>query len=253
MLEYKQYLFSNSKGKEDLWFCKFLKTVCNYSYEHSFFLWKQIYESRYGKTENQRFVKKQFFRYWSNCDFVNLDECGVTITQKDIDFVNSFDIKDWQKKYVLVLVAYYRLRKKTEIGEMAFPPKKLMRYVKRADRHMRSDNDLDILNSLLVDKGIVVQNTKKKIDPYDGEEFEYHTYSLNMPKDGNDSPVIIVDELDDVPNSFRFIENYRVCQNCGEKFAIGPKTKRMICEKCWKEKEKKRSAIAMKKLRGSRK
>ena len=28
--QYKQYLFSNSKGKEDLWFCKFLKTVCNF-------------------------------------------------------------------------------------------------------------------------------------------------------------------------------------------------------------------------------
>lgn len=233
MIDSKQYQLSTSRGKEDLWLCKYLKDK-NYSKEDAYQVWLPIYQSKYGAAEHEDYEPDaKFNEFWNHCDGVRLREnCGViVIYQEELDFINRTSLSQWEKEYMLLLCAYCKVRKKTDYVRDKFPPMELKRMV---ERPKRKADDFAKLYNKLVDIQFLQERTIKTFNQYDGE-YDTNTCVKLMVCNTSGAPVIKVNTILDIPLHFDKISMKKICPQCGQEFDYHSKTQRSVCSECYKK------------------
>lgn len=233
MIEFRQYQLPSSRGKEDLWLCKYLKDK-KYSKEDAYNIWLSIYQSKYGNILGEDYEPDaKFSEYWNNCDKVRLREnCNViVIYQEELDFINSTNFALWEKQYMLLLSAYCKARNKTDYVRDKFPPSELKKMVVRPKRKA---NDFADLYNKMVDVGFLQERTIKTFNQYDGE-YDTNTYVKMHVYQTSGTAVIKVNTILDISMYFDKITMHKKCKECGQLFEYHSKTQRDVCEKCYKK------------------
>lgn len=171
----------------------------------------------------------------------------IYITQEEIDFVNNLKASRECKQYLLGIVAFakvtkikkgvptFNVRERSFIYFLAFGADKYFH------RH-RYEVMNNFVHKLQVNKTLKTYSKTSKIKHYNGTPGGYYVYVENtiIKADWINYEATDGYKIDDIAHQLPIICNTviqdptRICECCGKEFAISPKTKRKLCDECYK-------------------
>jgi hypothetical protein len=184
--------------------------------------------------------------YYLESEFTQKREKDIPITRSEINYINSLQAPRWFRKYVLLILAYYKFQK--EYDRTAFIPKEISSWAYEQARSSERVAQNRIHKSNLwpqnakCGKPIMVKPVSGKV----GLVIEWAS------RDGLDA-AFSFKTPDEVVTHFERIDSWMaVCPRCGSSFEASNKQKSDLCPECKRAKSNERSRdnrkIAKKKI-----
>ena len=222
VIETGEYQYPKSKGIEDVWLIRYLKTDGENGKEDIYTIWCRIAKKKYDYFSEEE-LRANFERFWKAAGKKSKGPVvfPIEIFQEEIDAINNADTFIWVKQYALLLLAYYKIlgKEKNMGGGLSWELLKFVTAIRPKARDCKRATDLLIKCGLLEIRDFAwILNYQCKKGHLFGRFYQ----------------------IKDMQNIFSELKTEKVCTMCGKTFCRTSKTKRDICEECWKKKEVKR-------------
>lgn len=157
----------------------------------------------------------------------------ISLTKAEIKKLNSLHAEKWIKEYLLGLLVFYKFstQRKSSVEYSPTLSNWLLRQIRTRYR-FRSYRDA---------RGAIMKVIREakprpvKFFPVQKGE-RYTSYSMPTIMREEDSVVCTISDLNSLTEGFAYIkDNKCVCAECGKVFTINSKTKRTLCEECYKK------------------
>lgn len=227
ILETGKYQLEGSKGKEDVWLIRYLKTEGYSGYEDIYTIWCRIAPQKYPDLNDEE-MRRLFKKLWDRANKRKKDY-GIfefEIFQEEIDEINTVRMVPWYKEYALLVLAYYKILGREKIELRNIPSTLLFKLLTKGKPRSR---DKLRVREKMEDTGLMSIDTRN------------FAASLNYQKRKGKSLGVFT-QIQDVVSLFPLLKYEMVCKRCGRVFEYNSKTKRTVCLDCWKKKEAERSA-----------
>ena len=261
--EFQTECFHND---EMTWLISYLRNVKKMDKKQIFAKWVHFYV----KNENitPELAADHFKSFW-NSSFVysirkNSSWPEPYIWQEEIDYINSIPVAKWLREYMYIILLHTRAtgnelydylplgdyrkflsttnKNPSEMKETIMKVLRQFNFIEDVEVEEHHDM-LEIFdesgNPCGIEYDVTIKNNRLKIKSpickYGGEiGYNYKT---------------ILDGLKDIQE----IKDTCICSECGREFVFNNKTQRIICDECWKKKEKERKRLVAKNIRDKRK
>ena len=234
------------RAQEDLWFVAWLRNVKKFSREECYRRWLPFYLQIVGGEEDG-LAESTFNKRWNAASEWGFEvQNNFYIFQEELDAINSTVVDRWIKESALLLLGYKRAYKIKKLDMESIPYKGVFTATSLGRR--RDSNSSE--TAVFLSSGLCSYEVKERVDSKDGSKFDTFYITLNYERK-NGTPILETNTLFDVISLFSKVECKKVCPLCGKSFEYHSKTKREICENCWREKRKAKQRECMKKLRNN--
>ena len=239
---------TKSHRHEDKWLLRYLKDNGK-KRDDVFDIWKKIYvanENCDGVDDDM--LGRIFDNLWKNLNSVKLDTHSgrIDIYRSELDFINAQVQPKWIKEAMLVLLGYCKSGRITEFDSL--PIKDILALVERSKR---SEDDVAKLYDVFIDSGLMFRVIKHDYRSYDsipevdangniigyfmGGDISVEKFKM---QDFDKSAIVLsLNSIVDIKNAYSFITMQKKCSVCGKMFEYNSKTKRDICDACWRHNE----------------
>lgn len=146
----------------------------------------------------------------------------IKIYQEEIDYINSLEVLPWIKEYLLALLSVYKFYSKP----WCLYSEDIRRFCFSTTYYGRERDKMRIhLSDCL--------NRYEPYRIYTGENGAY--FKCNFAKETGEL-LVTIEEPRQVQETFKYIKNEKVCNECGNKFEYNSKTIRNeLCPECSKK------------------
>lgn len=225
------YTTKNQVFNEQIHLVKYLMDQYDNDVDAVFDIWRSV-PSDYTETSNERELKDWFNKVLAKAKQIKKLEPSnkIWICQSEIEYINSLQVYLYFKKFLLLLLAYSRIKQGPYVMW-----------------------DLHIKNELLRRAGVVKVNTGV-IEHVAKWNQQYHLFETIgvISKRANDNSLTNVvlhydighkeeanfffEDLSDVSTLFPLLKDIQtICPVCGKKFEKGSKSKTDLCPDCYKK------------------
>lgn len=238
ILATRKYIEGPSENAQDNWILQYLKERLHKNMNESYEIWKEVFESKHGEDSNG--WRGVFAQKWENLKGVTIAPVkNRKIYQREIDLINSCQLKTiWQKQVLLVAICYFKFSGKKAISD--FPMGSFGKYVKDAPSYITENMAWEILQES-VRVGLFKCSEKKQWDYMNGGYYELKVYEFQDRKCADDIVSFEIWNAYDVSKYSGWFDTTLICQKCGKRFVGNCRTKRFICKDCW-ERSRRESA-----------
>lgn len=155
----------------------------------------------------------------------------ITIYQQEVDFLNSLNVPVWIKQYWGCLLFYYKFERQNVKRVEKSPT--LNAWCIRHTEYKRKNyggNCQDIIarHKMNLSQEVIQDFVKLGRDTYPS-----YVPAFKQKKGKVYKKYSVIDEIDDFLLSI--VPNTKVCANCGKTFVVSSKSKRKLCDECYKE------------------
>ena len=223
--------------QQEIYYIKFL-IINGSDYDECYEKWKLIKNGIANNFENdieQQKIefKKLYNRAQKISENIFKENKVVNIYKEEIDYFNSLQAPMWVKQYWLAMLVYYKFQKTMhkEVKYSSTIRSWAFRQVNEVLNHQYS-NHSEAIRKYELNNGskIIMVDTryiKKKKQTY---------VVYNMPCCKNSGDVVAVcSDIEEVSSLFDLLKNQKQCEACGMFFDFSGKTKRNVCETCYKK------------------
>ena len=179
------------------------------------------FNSMYKKTNSKRYMS---LNYTTELD-------PVTIYNAEILFLNRVNAPIWVKQYWLCLLVYYKFM--AQRYNRVQKTKTLNAWAIRQSEYKHKD-----YGGICQDQIARYNKTIKKPAILDYTKISTERYSIYKPGFLKTKGKVkcTCNDINDIQQLFTLLKsNYKKCDICGKKFEVNSKTKRTICEKCYRK------------------
>lgn len=230
--------------QEIVYLC-YLKNVLGKTESECFALWKEIQNGVakiFSDDEEQLMIEfNSLYKKTEEPKYKNIN-CAkelkpIKIYRPEIEFLNSLNAPVWVKQYWLCLLTYYKFD--VQIHRRVQKTKTLNAWAIRQTSFKSKNYGGDCQDTIAQYK--LQNNTVKIIDDIQrGISEAYPVYKPDFIH-YKGKVMYTCDDINDIQNILPLIKNnVRYCEKCGREFVVSTKTKRKICEKCYKNYRKNR-------------
>ena len=170
-----------------------------------------------------------------SCSFLDPSEplAPVTIRRCDVEYVNSIDCERWVKRFLLGLLAYHGFARQRS-SDVEYSPTLVNWLVRLAAPGSSVRSYRDARSAL----SKAFRGRKRPVS-FHASKGRGRSTTFSMPfslrQDGDQSPAIELEGLGGIPALMALAdERTRVCEACGKRFPVGPKSKRRTCDSCYR-------------------
>lgn len=160
----------------------------------------------------------------------------VPIYNTEINFLNSADVPIWVKQYWLCLLVFYKfMRQKYQRIQKT---KLLNAWAIRQTDYKKKNYGGNCQDTIAqynksLESPAILDFTRTSTE-------HFPTYVPNFIRNKG-KVAYLCSDINNIKEAFNLLtSNYKICDICGQKFIVNSKTKRTICEDCYKKYRKKR-------------
>lgn len=246
ILATRRYIEGPPENTQDNWVLQYLKERLHKDMNSAYEIWKDIFESKHGEDSNG--WKGVFGQKWEKLNGVTIAPVkNHKIYQREIDLINSCQLKTiWQKEILLAMVCYFKFTGKHKISELCLSD--YAKYVGKYSCQITPNCANSILNeSLRI--GLFKKSETVQFDQISGEDYSLFVYEFEDHKEKDDIVCFEIWNVYDVVKYDGWFDTKLICKKCGKIFVGDCRTKKSICDDCWKAFEYDRIRMAVRKNR----
>ena len=249
ILATRKYIEGPPENTQDNWVLQYLKERLHKDMNSAYEIWKEIFESNCEWEMGE--YSGDFNTKWENLKDVNINPVkNHKIYFREIELINSCQLKTiWQKEALLVLVLLFKFSGRKTLGNLEIGS--CLKYIKDAPKESTPIMSGETMDEALR-VGLFCRKDKQQWDSNEGNYSSCQVYEFEDRKQKNDIVCFEIWNAYDVSKYSGWFDTNIICQKCGKKFVSNCKTKRLICDNCWREKERERKRIVQRKWRGRR-
>lgn len=176
------------------------------------------------------------FRYIYNAALRTSDELlmanlePVVIYQEEVDYLNSLNAPSWMKQYWAIMLVNYKFQKqlfpkvKYNATLRAWAFRQIKGIQQRYSNHAESIRKQEEAIGTKIINSYVYNDRKARI-----------YYNMSCCQESG-TPALELKDIDEAKKILTLIsKNSKVCSVCGKHFTINSKTKRDLCDNCYKK------------------
>lgn len=248
MLESNEFQTRHFHNDEMLWLITYLRKVKKLDEQSIFAKWVPFYLKKEGVTPE--YARDVFKPFWdrSKTFYLRANYKEAAINQKEISYINSLPIPKWVKQYFFMLLIHTRVTDNIYYDSLPFEEyhwyldttnhnyddmkKTIMKYANEYGfvKNIKIKEVYDTLDDVTDDGWQIASDYGQKVIYVD--KFEICSPAYDESEEFDYIYESILDALEDMND---LIHNRSICSKCGKEFAFNPKSKRHVCDECWKQ------------------
>jgi len=221
--------------KQEIFYVRYLIYKKHYTKLQCYTEWRKIKNGRANilkKDPDQLAI--EFFNIYQAANRINripgpLSE--IIIFKDEVDYLNSLQVPKWIKEFWMAELIYYKFA--TQIYSQVELTPTVLSWC------LRQVTDLKASNRTFFDHRDQIGKYNAQFEVIKINNLNNHEYNIMTPKflnTDNKSPVLIINNLDQIKTGIKLIkDNYEICENCGKKFIKSSKSQTQLCTGCYKK------------------
>lgn len=164
-------------------------------------------------------------------EILNKDISKVEIFQEEIDFINNLNAPVWMRQYWGIMLVNYKFQKQIYNNVKFSPTLRAWAFRQITGlNQLRYSNHAQQLRDKEIELGVRLINVYMSND-----KKSMICYTMDCCKSSG-TPVLEINDIQDSKEILKLItKSYKICNVCGKHFVSGAKSKREMCDSCYKK------------------